>query len=54
MMDIADSKADHWNTSALNELRRKNEGAGSLVSATCGSERERVCLELQYSSFVEM
>ena len=46
MMDIADSKADHWNTSALNELHRENEGAGSLVSATCGSERERVCVEL--------
>ena len=46
MMDITHSKADHWNTAALNELRRKNEGAGSLVSATCGSERERVCVEL--------
>ena len=45
MMDIADSKADHWNTSALNELHRKNEGAGSLVSATCGSEREETSME---------
>ena len=34
--------ADHWNMSVLNELC---QFTGAMIStATCGSERERVCM----------
>ena len=40
--------ADHWSTSALNEQSNNSQNwcFVSLVSAMCGSERERVCVEM--------
>ena len=38
-----DLYADHWNTPALNELH-----SSEFSTAACGSERERVCVEIVF------